>query len=1039
LNLEQLEDRTVPTAIMQPTYHIFNPGYVFNHGWDFNYWGQPFAGTSAPAGLNPTQIRHAYGIDQITFGSSKIVGDGTGQTIAIVDAYDDSSAASDLTSFDQQFGLANPTFIKVGIDANGNASTTNFPPGDTNWAVEEALDVEWSHAVAPKATILLVEANSASITDLLAAVDYASKYTGVAAVSMSWGAGEFLGETSYDSHFTTPAGHTGVTFFASSGDSGAPAGWPSISDHVVSTGGTTLNVDSSGNYQSESGWSGSGGGPSAYYSAPSYQNNLKVYGVNVNGMRAAPDVAYDSDPKTGVAVLASYGYGGWVQVGGTSAASPQWAGLMAIIDQGRVLANESPLDGYTQTLPDLYQLASADFNDITSGNNGYPAGPGFDLVTGLGTPVANKLVADMVGSSVNQTLTSITISPANPKVGDGHQQQFTATALDQNNHNMIPQPTFTWSMVSGLGSITTAGLYTAPGSGSGTDVIQVSATVNGVTVTTKENVSYLPGPSITLTANSPVGGTTSILTAQVSDSNPGNLTYSWSVLSSPTGATAPTLNPSSGSSSTLNFSTSSTATFSQAGNYQFQFSVTDGAGVTSTAPVSVTVTQTYSGVSISPATVTLFNGAQQQFTASALDQFGNALTTQPAFSWSVIGSGVIDTTGLYTAPSTGYGTDTVGASATVNGATLSNTASVTYLPGLVIRSINANPNPVTGTTTTLSVDVLNPFGGPLYYYWSVLSGPNMVGFTSPNSASTMAYFSMAGSYTFQVMAYSPIGNQMVSQTVAVTVNSTLTTIMMMPATATVADGAQQQFNAYALDQFNQYMPGTIFSWSVTSGPGSVNSNGLYTAPASGTGTAIVQAQATVNGVTMSATATVTLLAPPIITGIYANPNPVKGTSTTLSVTATDPNGGSLYYGWFLSSGPAGVGFSSANASTTTAYFSMAGTYTFQVMVYNQANLMTSASVTVTVQSVFSSIMIVPTSPYVRHGSQMQFMAVALDQFHNHMSGQPVFSWSKVSGAGSVTSGGLYLAPRFGTGKAVLRAKATINGVTLSNTVTVSVY
>jgi hypothetical protein len=157
--------------------------------------------------FTPIQITHAYGIDKLGL-------DGTNQTIAIVDAFDDPSIAGDLATFNSNFGLAPATLNKV--DQTGGV---NYPALDTGWALEIALDVEWAHAVAPKATILLVEANSNSYSDLLAAVDYASAHASV--VSMSWGGGEFSAETSssYDGHFSN---HPGVTFVAASGDSGKP-------------------------------------------------------------------------------------------------------------------------------------------------------------------------------------------------------------------------------------------------------------------------------------------------------------------------------------------------------------------------------------------------------------------------------------------------------------------------------------------------------------------------------------------------------------------------------------------------------------------------------------------------------------------------------------------------------------------------------------------------------------------------------------------------------------------------------------------------
>ena len=161
-------------------------------------------GSPSPPGYTPAQIRHAYGFDQISFNGA--AADGTGTTIAIVDAYDDPNIASDLHQFDLAFGLPDPpSFTKV----NQRGRTTGLPAPDAGWITEIALDVEWAHAIAPRASILLVEANSNSDNDLYAAVNTARNYAGVNVVSMSWGGDEYSGETSDDSFFTTPAGHVG--------------------------------------------------------------------------------------------------------------------------------------------------------------------------------------------------------------------------------------------------------------------------------------------------------------------------------------------------------------------------------------------------------------------------------------------------------------------------------------------------------------------------------------------------------------------------------------------------------------------------------------------------------------------------------------------------------------------------------------------------------------------------------------------------------------------------------------------------------------
>lgn len=362
------------------------------------------SGSASPLGCTPSQIRAAYGIDNIDFGST--AGTGAGETIAIIDAYDDPSfvnstasnfSESDLARFDAAFDIANPpSFTKV-----GQTGTSTLPAQNTSWDGEIALDVEYSHAIAPDANIVLVEANSASTTNLDAAVNYAKTIPGVVAITMSYGGSESASESAMDSVYTTPAGHQGITFLASTGDSGAPGEYQAYSPNVVAVGGTTLTL-SNGAYGSETGWSGSGGGISKYELKPTYQDLLTTPSAT---MRTTPDVSIDADPNTGVAVLdtSATGIGSanpWVNgyVGGTSLASPMWAGLIAIADQGRSLAGLSSLSS-SQTLTDLYSLPSSDFNDITSGSNGsYSAAAGYDLVTGRGSPVANLLIPALANS-----------------------------------------------------------------------------------------------------------------------------------------------------------------------------------------------------------------------------------------------------------------------------------------------------------------------------------------------------------------------------------------------------------------------------------------------------------------------------------------------------------------------------------------------------------------------------------------------------------------------------------------------------------------
>jgi kumamolisin len=316
------------------------------------------------------------------------------KAIAIVDAYDDPNAYTDLQAFSNQFGVApiNPSsFIVVYAPSGGTTGTctgsATEPPVDPTggWEVEESLDIEYSHSMAPEATLYLVEAQSNYLTDLFCAVSVASglvQKAGGGEISMSWGSGEFSSETAFDSLFTTPS----VVYFASAGDSPGPI-WPSASPNVVSVGGTTLSTNAvTGRFIGENVWQDAGGGPSAYESRPSYQNGIAYI---VGGQRGTPDIASDANPNTGVWVLdnflAAEACGGtpcWYIVGGTSVSSPTWAGIV------NAAGSFSP--STNAELTKLYREGEFGFNDITLGSCGlylgYFASPGWDFCAGLGSP-----------------------------------------------------------------------------------------------------------------------------------------------------------------------------------------------------------------------------------------------------------------------------------------------------------------------------------------------------------------------------------------------------------------------------------------------------------------------------------------------------------------------------------------------------------------------------------------------------------------------------------------------------------------------------
>lgn len=400
--------------------------------------GQPLAGsagtvrfscqTTVPAGCyGPDQIRRAYGIQPLLEHGLN----GSGRTIAIIDAYGSATIGADLAQFDSVWGLPAPPSFQVvapfGVDATD--------PGTADgWAGEVSLDVEWAHVVAPNANIVLVVAKSSSDPDILDATQWVSDHNAGDVLSQSYGEAEQCmdpNDITRQHTLFAKMSSQGITLLASSGDQGAgqftcdgsayfkAVSTPASDPYVTGVGGTSLVADgTSGQYKSESAWNESdifgdaaagGGGVSILYSRPNFQAGIEPGpGVPPSRpaapkMRTVPDVSYNAGVFTGVIVVKS---GGYYRFGGTSAGSPQWAGIVAIADQ----LEHSRIG---QMNPGLYRVGRGQtpfFRDVKSGDNsipdltpyqgdsfgtpiaGYKAAPGYDLVTGLGTPVALTLV-----------------------------------------------------------------------------------------------------------------------------------------------------------------------------------------------------------------------------------------------------------------------------------------------------------------------------------------------------------------------------------------------------------------------------------------------------------------------------------------------------------------------------------------------------------------------------------------------------------------------------------------------------------------------
>jgi subtilase family serine protease len=322
--------------------------------------GQPLA-TGLPSGYGPADLRSAYGLSS----------GGAGQTIAIVDAYDDANAESDLAVYRSTFGetactTANGCFRKV-----NQTGGTSYPRGDGGWAEEISLDLDMASAICPSCKILLVEANSASFANLSVAVDEAAKL-GANAISNSYGGNEYSSEVSDQSHYN----HPGIAITVSSGDNGYGVEFPAASQYVTAVGGTTLTR--SGGGFTETVWNGSGSGCSAYIPKPSWQKDTGC------ARRTVADVSADADPNTGVAVYDTYRLrrGGWLVFGGTSVASPIIASVYALAGN----ASSVSYGSYS------YSHLSA-LHDVVSGSNGSCGGSylctgttGYDGPTGNGTP-----------------------------------------------------------------------------------------------------------------------------------------------------------------------------------------------------------------------------------------------------------------------------------------------------------------------------------------------------------------------------------------------------------------------------------------------------------------------------------------------------------------------------------------------------------------------------------------------------------------------------------------------------------------------------
>jgi hypothetical protein len=511
----------------------------------------PLAAGTAVATYTPAQIRAAYGMTAIPAAGTNIAAAaaaqlGAGQTIYIIDAMNDPNVAAELAAFDRNFGL--PTCIITAIAPNAalplapaptsgcslsvvytttaGEMTAAAPAYDSGWSTEISLDVQWSHATAPLARIILIEAPDSSLNSLLGAVELANAM-GPGIVSMSFGSPEGSWTASVDASFTA----ANMSYLAATGDAGAGVDWPAVSAHVLGVGATTLTYSGSAP-RSEIAWIDTGGGISAYTPAPTYQATA-VPGMGLQSHRNVADVAFNGDPSTGqyVAVMSPNSTNvGWVSAGGTSLATPQWAGLLAIANAVRAQSADGALGApqallYGQVASNTNNYSKA-FADITRGSDGScatcSAKTGYDDLSGLGTPNAAALLQLLEGTTAQPAAPAITSASISGTSGTPLSFTVTASAPHPLAYRLGAAP-------AGM-SISSAGVVTWPAPSVGTCVVSVTVvdSVTGLSATGTYTVAItVPAPPVVAAAS--VTGTAAValtFQVQVTTSNPVSLSLS---------------------------------------------------------------------------------------------------------------------------------------------------------------------------------------------------------------------------------------------------------------------------------------------------------------------------------------------------------------------------------------------------------------------------------------------------------------------------------------------------------------------------------
>ena len=626
--------------------------------------------------------------------------------------------------------------------------------------------------------------------------------------------------------------------------------------------------------------------------------------------------------------------------------------------------------------------------------------------------------ASSVSVNVTAVPSHIAVTPATIGLNAASKQQFAASESDQFGNVLAAQPTFSWS--ASTGSINTTGLFTAPAAIGSVTVTAHAGSLSGTATVTVKNAVAIAAPAAA-TLNS--SATAAALSVAASDGiGASDLSYQWSLTSAPGGGKAVfSVNGS-------NAANANTVTFNEAGTYTLLATATGSGGASAASSVTVTVAPLASSITVTPGTLML-NANNQQFTASASDQFGNTLAVQPTFSWTA-SAGTISASGLFMPTAAGSVTVTAGSGS------LKGTATVTvqsFLSIVTPATVTLNSFQHGGTLSAQATDAAG--GSDLSYRWTVLSAPAGA---SPSlgvgSSATSLYLDEAGDYTFQA-TITASGGLSVTSSVSVNVPQNLDGVYPTPCFVTLGAGSNQQFQGCSEDQFGRPMAiQPSFTWSASDG--TISPTGLFTAPLAGGSLNVYVSSGSFTG-----WATVTVLNTVSITTSAAAALSSSGTTAALSVAANDTLGGSdLNYVWTVTSEPAGNWaylFSDNNSNTaknTTITFRAAGTYILQATATGSGGATATSSVTVNVAALPTSVAVTPAKTTLNAGSSQQFAASQHDQFGHATAVQPAFTWS--TSAGSITASGMFTAPAaLGT----VTVKAQSGSFTGTATVTLNTY